>query len=156
MPGKVKFYCGIQGTSLPVTYQEGAIFILERAGTENLGDMYVDISSGKRLHIVPDSELRVYQSSMAESVSSLGQVYIFQELNKIGVAVGDGTTLISNLPIYDYIAITTAIKNKINAYLGTEYLNLTAAQKQTDGLTLPSQSELGETLILSRELWLDL
>lgn len=153
MAGKVRFYRGAQGTSLPAAHQDGAIFIIERAGTNNLGDMYVDVDNGKRLHIIPDSELITYNSTMSGNTSTLGQVYIFQESNKIGIAVGDGSSYIGDLPVYDYTAITNAIENKVNAYLGTEYSSLTAAQKQADGLNIPSlQEELGETLVLSREL----
>ena len=153
MAGKVKFYRGAQGTSLPVAHQDGAIFIIERSGSNNLGDMYVDMDNGKRLHIVPDSELITYNSTMSGNTSTLGQVYVFQEPNKIGIAVGDGSAYIDDLPVYNYTTVTNAIKSKINAYLGTEYSNLTTAQKQADGLNIPSsQSELGETLVLSREL----
>lgn len=154
MAGKVRFYRGVQGTSLPATHQDGAIFILERDGTNNLGDMYVDMDNGKRLHIVPDSELITYKSTMSRTQSTLGQVYVFQEPNKIGIAIGDGKACISDLPVYNHDTVTRAIKNKVNAYLGTEYASdlISDTQRQTDGLNLPSQSELGETLVLSREL----
>ena len=154
MAGKVRFYRGAQGTSLPETHQDGAIFIIERAGTNNLGDMYVDMDNGKRLHIIPDSELITYKSTMSGIQSTLGRVYIFQEPNKTGIAVGDGQAYIGDLPVYNHDIVTTAIKNKVNAYLGTEYASdlISDAQRQTDGLNLPSQSELGETLVLSREL----
>ena len=160
MAGKVKFYRGAQGTSLPNTIQDGAIFIVERAGTNNLGDMYVDIDNATRLHITPDKELVTYNPSMSGTQSTLGQTYIFQEENprKIGIAVGDGSAKIGDLPVYDYTIInkiTEAIVDKVNAYLGTEYNGLTGEQKRADGLTLPSQADLGETLVLSRELWLD-
>ncbi len=155
MAGKVRFYRGAQGTSLPATHQDGAIFIIERAGTNNLGDMYVDMDNGKRLHIIPDSELITYNSSMSGTTSTLGQVYVFQEPNKKGIAVGDGNAFIGDLPIYNSV-VKSVIQNKVNAYLGTEYSNLTTAQKQADRLNIPSsQSELGETLVLSRELWLE-
>ena len=152
MAGKVRFYRGAQGTSLPATHQDGAIFIIERAGTNNLGDMYVDMDNGKRLHIIPDSEFIVYNSSMRQIESTLGQVYLFQESDKKGIAVGDGNAYIGDLPVYNS-SVRGAIRSKVNAYLGTEYSNLTSAQKQADGLILPSsQSELGETLVLSQEL----
>jgi hypothetical protein len=149
---KVRFYRGGGASSLPQAPQDGAIFIVER-GDSGLGDIYVDVSNAKRLHIVPDSELITYNSSMSGIVSTLGQPYIFQETNKIGIAVGDGQAFIGDLPVYNYTTVTTAIKNKVNAYLGTEYSNLSSNQKQLDGLTLPSsQAEIGETLVLSREL----
>lgn len=194
MAGKVRFYRGAQGASLPATRQDGAIFIVERTGTDelgyNLGDMYVDMDNGKRLHIIPDDELITYKSSMSGTTSTLGQVYVFQELNKNGIAVGDGKAYIGDLPVYDFTvaetiashttsiaahdtAITnhtnklaaheTALVSKINAYLGTEYTDnskVTQEQRNTDGLNDPnkdfpsSQNELGETLVLSRELWL--
>ena len=153
MAGKVRFYRGAQGTSLPNTHQDGAIFIIERAGTNNLGDMYVDMDNGKRLHIIPDSELVTYDPNMSETQSTLGQVYVFQEPSKTGIAVGDGEAYIADLPAYNF-TVASAIKNKVNAYLGTEYTSnlISDAQRQKDGLNLPSQSELGETLVLSREL----
>lgn len=161
MAGKVRFYRGAQGTSLPATKQDGAIFIIERAGTDesgnNLGDMYVDMDNGKRLHIIPDKELILYNSSMSGTTSTLGQVYIFQEQNpkKIGVAVGDGSAKIGDLPVYNHTTITAAIKNKVNAYLGTEYNDLSSAYRTTDDINPPSDNdEAKETLVLSRELWL--
>ena len=113
MAGRVRFYRGAQGTSLPATHQDGAIFIIERAGTNNLGDMYVDMDNGKRLHIVPDSEFITYDSTMLNTTSSLGQVYLFQETGKTGIAVGDGQAYIGDLPVYD--STTKAIlQNKVN------------------------------------------
>lgn len=75
------------------------------------------------------------------------------------MAVGDGTTPIIDLPKYT-CAVRDVIKNKINAYLGTEYLSLSSEQKNNDigtvagshlcdGLTIENAPE---TLILSREL----
>lgn len=157
MAGKVRFYRGAQGTSLPATRQNGAIFIIERSSNDNkygVGDMYVDMDNGNRLHIVPDSELVVYNPSMSGTISTLGRVYVFQESSKKGIAVGDGTSYIGDLPVHD-ADVKEAVKSKVNAYLGTEYLNLTTEQKQKDGLNIPSQLELEETLVLSRELWLD-
>lgn len=151
MAGRVRFYRGAQGTSLPATHQDGAIFIIERAGTNNLGDMYVDMDNGKRLHIVPDSEFITYDSTMLNTTSSLGQVYLFQETGKTGIAVGDGQAYIGDLPVYD--STTKAIlQNKVNAYTGsTYYQETTASQRATDGLNVPNDEE---TLVLSRELWL--
>lgn len=162
MAGKVRFYRGAQGTSLPATNQDGAIFIIERAGTDesgnNLGDMYVDMDNGKRLHIMPDKELIFYSSSMSGTTSTLGQVYVFQEQNpkKIGIAVGDGSAKVGDLPVYDYTTINnikTAIENKVNAYLGTEYNNLSSEYKTIDDINPPSNNNgAEETLVLSREL----
>jgi hypothetical protein len=146
---KVKFYRGGGASSLPSTMQDGAIFIVER-GDSGLGDIYVDVSNAKRLHIVPDSELIKYNSSMSGTTSTLGQPYIFQETDKIGIAVGDGNAYIGDLPVYNF-TVKNAIKNKVNAYLGTEYSNLPSNKKQLDGLNLPTE-DVGETLVLSREL----
>ena len=60
MAERVRFYRGAQGASLPAAHQDGAIFIVERDQNNNLGDMYVDIDNGKRLHIVPDSGYHSY------------------------------------------------------------------------------------------------
>jgi hypothetical protein len=149
MAGRVRFYRGAQGTSLPATHQDGAIFIIERTGTNNLGDMYVDMDNGKRLHIVPDSEFITYDSTMLNTTSSLGQVYLFQETGKTGIAVGDGQAYIGDLPVYD--STTKAIlQNKVNAYTGSAYYQeTTASQRAADGLNAPNDAE---TLILSREL----
>lgn len=154
MAGRVRFYRGAQGTSLPATHQDGAIFIIEREGTNSLGDMYVDIDNGKRLHIIPDSEFTIYNSDMSGQVSSLGQVYLFQESGKTGIAVGDGSAYIGDLPVYNS-ATKDILQNKVNAYIGDKYMEETTAQQRaTDGLTnLPTGAELKETLILSRELW---
>lgn len=149
MAGRVRFYRGAQGTSLPATHQDGAIFIIERAGTNNLGDMYIDMDNGKRLHIVPDSEFITYDSTMLNTTSSLGQVYLFQETGKTGIAVGDGQAYIGDLPVYDSTT-KVILQNKVNAYTGsTYYQETTASQRATDGLNAPNDEE---TLVLSREL----
>lgn len=160
MAGRVRFYRGAQGASLPVTHQDGAIFILERDGDNNLGDMYVDVDNGKRLHIVPDSELTIYTSAMSGTPSTLGEVYVFQEANKTGIAVGDGSAYIGDLPVYNLI-VRTAIRNKVNAYLGTEYINLGSNKLSQDkngtkqlstGILEGEDSNPAETLVLTREL----
>lgn len=66
MAERVRFYRGAQGASLPAAHQDGAIFIVERDEANNLGDMYVDMDSGKRLHIVPDSGYHSYPSTTTE------------------------------------------------------------------------------------------
>lgn len=106
MAGRVRFYRGEQGTSLPATRQNGAIFIIERFGSDSngysVGDMYVDMDNGNRLHIIPDKEIIKYNSStMSNVISQKGQTYIFQEENpqKIGIAVGDGSSYIGDLPV---------------------------------------------------------
>ena len=114
MAGKVKFYRGAQGTSLPATRQDGAIFIIERTGTDasgyNLGDMYVDMDNGKRLHIIPDLGFKFYDaSSMLSQTSVLGEVYIVTETDEnnntiqVGIKVGDGNAYIGDLPQYPVI-----------------------------------------------------
>jgi hypothetical protein len=155
MAGKVRFYRGAQGTSLPETHQDGAIFIIERAGTNNLGDMYVDMDNGKRLHIIPDSELIIYNSTMSGNTSTLGQVYIFQETNKTGIAVGDGNAYIGDLPVYNF-SVKNALQNKVNAYLGTEYMSIEESKRNLDKKGTKKLSDdiidASETLVLSREL----
>lgn len=66
MAERVRFYYGAQGTSLPDIRQDGAIFIVERDAANNLGDMFVDMDNGKRLHIVPDSGYHSYPSTTTE------------------------------------------------------------------------------------------
>lgn len=159
MAGKVRFYRGAQGTSLPATHQDGAIFIIERDNTNNLGDMYVDVDNGKRLHIIPDSELTLYNpATMSGTISTLGKTYVFQENSKTGIAVGDGNAYIGDLPVYNFV-VKTAIQNKVNAYLGTEYLSLDSNQLiQDKSGTKQLSSDItnpAETLVLSRELWID-
>ena len=167
MAGKVRFYRGAAGTSLPMPHQDGAIFILERADTDNLGDMYVDMENGKRLHIVPDQSMEIFATpEQGSQQSALGQIYVtyHEDSNspsgkvidsanlKVDVRIGDGKAYIGDLPIYQ-ASISDAVKNKVNAYLGTEYITLSSADRETDKLTIPqTQDELEETLILSREL----
>jgi len=107
MAGKVRFYRGAQGTSLPATHQDGAIFIIERAGTNNLGDMYVDMDNGKRLHIVPDNGYAVYNDSMSSQPSTPGAVYVVMENgNQVGVKIGDsGNAYIGDLPVYRAVSL---------------------------------------------------
>lgn len=158
MAGKIKFYRGAQGTSLPQAHQNGAIFIIERAnssdGVYTLGDIYVDMDNATRLHIAPDSDIIIYDSTMSGTVSSFGKVYFFQETNKKGIAVGDGAAYIGDLPVYNFNTMKTAIQSKVNAYLGTEYLNLDSDQLNKENLSTGiGNSELAaETLVLSREL----
>lgn len=155
MAGQVKFYRGAAGASLPNSHQEGAIFILERVNGSGLGDMYVDIENGKRLHITPDKEIIKYNNSLQSEVSILGQVYLFDGTisNKFGIAIGDGSAYIGDLPTYNFQTMAGAIQNKVNAYLGTEYNALETAKKTVDGLVDNSlTANPSETLVLSREL----
>ena len=149
MAGKVRFYRGAKGTSLPVAHQNGAIFIIERDDVANLGDMYVDMDNGKRLHIVPDSELITYTPIMKRLESIKGQVYVFQETDKTGIAVGDGTSFVGDLPVYT-MTVKNSIKTKVNAYLGTEYR--ATAKNNKEDLLSEDTSKDAETLVLSREL----
>lgn len=161
MAGRVRFYRGAQGASLPATHQDGAIFIIERDSENGLGDMYVDIDNGKRLHIVPDSELIMYNNmTMSGTPSTLGEVYVFQEESKTGIAVGDGNAYIGDLPVYNF-NVRTAIQNKVNAYLGTEYINLGSDKLSKDksgtkqlstDLIEKEDANPNETLVLTREL----
>lgn len=169
MAGKVRFYRGEQGTSLPATRQNGAIFIIERFGSDSngysVGDMYVDMDNGNRLHIIPDKEIIKYNSStMSNVISQKGQTYIFQEENpqKIGIAVGDGSSYIGDLPVWGYEIkekIKEAVKQKVNAYLGTEYLGLGSEKLTADTIDISQLNKdpegPAETLVLTRELWLD-
>lgn len=183
MAGKVRFYRGEQGTSLPATRQNGAIFIIERFGSDgngySVGDMYVDMDNGNRLHIVPDQPFQVYTSNQSGNVSTRGSLYVEYEKdennhNKITnayVRVGDGNAYIGDLPVYS-TRLYDAIKNKVNAYLGTEYLTQSQRDEDTGSATNKPLSDnfpkkmvdnkevideqaLAETLVLSRELWLD-
>lgn len=123
MAGKVRFYRGEQGASLPSNHQDGAIFIIERDSTNALGDMYVDMDNGKRLHIIPDSGFKVYESTMNGQPSELGQVYVCFEtrpsanqtteqaalnpnkLFQVGIKVGDGKAFIGDLPTYEAVTV---------------------------------------------------
>lgn len=159
MAGKVRFYRGAKGTSLPATHQNGAIFIIERDDTANLGDMYVDMDDGKRLHIIPDQPFQVYTSSQSGNISTKGSLYVEYEkdennqnqITNAYVRVGDGDAYIGDLPVYS-AKLYDAIKNKVNAYLGTEYLTLlNSDQLNADNLNV-SQATAAETLVLSHEL----
>lgn len=103
---KVKFYRGGGASSLPQSPQDGAIFIVER-GDSGLGDIYVDVSNAKRLHITPDKGFFVYDAlNMSGKLSQLGEVYILlnEEDDQIGVKVGDGKAFIGDLPTYNAIS----------------------------------------------------
>lgn len=157
---KVRFYRGAAGTSLPqaTSSTDGTIFIVERGLNSGLGDMYVDIDTGKRLHIIPDSEIEFYNSSMSGQTSVVGKVYFFQD--RAGVAVGDGSAYIGDLPLYSFVtpALKSALSTKVNAYLGTEYRNLNSNQTDLDKsgsnklIDSFSAQDASETLVLSREL----
>ena len=109
--GKIRFYRGTQGTPLPETHLNGAIFVLERSGTDDdgygLGDMYVDMNEGKRLHIIPDSHYIIYNDSMRGQPSTPGTIYIVMENNnQIGVKIGDsGNAYIGDLPTYHAVSL---------------------------------------------------
>jgi hypothetical protein len=113
MAGKVRFYRGAQGTSLPTPTQDGAIFIIEGTGTDGtytLGDMYVDMDNGKRLHIAPDNGYQIYNpTTMASQVSQPGAIYVIVDnnSNQIGVKIGDSTgAYIGDLPIYSAVSVS--------------------------------------------------
>lgn len=189
MAGKVKFYRGAQGTSLPTTTQDGAIFIIERLGSDGkgygVGDIYVDMDQGKRLHIIPDNNFSIYNSdpSISGQTSKPGMLYVVMDENnnQVGVKIGDGQAYIGDLPTYDAILANTvqqhttqleqhtnqleqhtnklttyqiAISDKVNAYLGDEYLELGENKINKDNnLKNGIDSETAaETLVLSREL----
>lgn len=190
--GIVKFVQGAEGTSLPADIRPGSIYIIERDSARGVGDMYVDLPDGSnRVHIVPDvnipNQITMVNESNISTISEDGKCYVFNQrdtegnLIKIGVAVGDGTSYIGNLPVVDpsvtnilnnygttinnhTTAINTLKHTKINAYLGTEYLALNSEYKNADiGITegshlydgLQGQNAIAaETLVLTRELWL--
>lgn len=115
MAKKIRFCRGSQDASLPDVRQDGTIFVIERAnssdGTYPLGDMYVDVDNEKRLHIIPDpsNNFFIYNSeTMSGKKSKLGIIYIVTDINnnQIGIKVGDGITMINNLPIYSIEQIT--------------------------------------------------
>ena len=84
MAGRVRFYRGAAGTSLPQPSQStsGSIFIIERQGSNGFGDMYVDMDNGRRLHIAPDNSLVPYyknnDSIDTPLISNKGTVYFFE------------------------------------------------------------------------------
>ena len=160
MAERVRFYRGAQGASLPAAHQDGAIFIVERDEANNLGDMYVDMDSGKRLHIVPDSGYHSYPLGTTEWVSTLskeGAVYVIHDgtasENQIAVKIGDGKAYIGDLPTYWAIP-REIVNSKINAYIGTDYQDINKQNKEN---LLPNdfpRDDAAETLVLTRELWL--
>ena len=125
MAGKIRFYRGSSGTELP-PIQNGGIFVVERPGVDKnnsqygLGDIYVDIDNARRLHIVPDSDFIIFDDSMTNQKSVLGEVYIVvrDKLDpttgepvldehgdvvqiQAGVRIGDGLAYVGDLPLYD-------------------------------------------------------
>ena len=160
MAERVRFYRGAQGASLPAAHQDGAIFIVERDEANNLGDMYVDMDSGKRLHIVPDSGYHSYPSTTTEWIntpSKEGAVYVIHDgsasENQIAVKIGDGKAYIGDLPTYWAIP-KEIVNNKINAYMGNEYRNINKGNAENLLPNSLSEADAAETLVLTRELWL--
>lgn len=102
---QVRFYRGEVGASLPNQTINGAIFIVERDAQNNLGDIYIDMDSGKRLHIKPDSDFKIYNNTLVNKISSLGEIYIMldENENQTGIKVGDGKAYIGDLPVYPVI-----------------------------------------------------
>lgn len=99
---KVKFYRGVAGSSLPLTTEEGAIFVLERDAANGFGDIYVDIANGKRLHIKPENQYIFYDdATMRGLTSEPGCLYIITEDDdQVGIKIGDGNAYIGDLPVY--------------------------------------------------------
>lgn len=137
MAGKIRFYRGSSGTELP-PIQNGGIFVVERPGVDKnnsqygLGDIYVDIDNARRLHIVPDSDFVIFDDSMTNQKSVLGEVYIVvrDKLDPItgepvldehgdvvqiqaGVRIGDGLAYVGDLPLYDADVYST-VQNIVN------------------------------------------
>jgi hypothetical protein len=153
LPTRIKFYQSTSAASLP-EYQNGAIFIVQRDGTKQLGDMYVDVETGKRLHIKPETDAKIYSETefedLTNEVSSLGAIYITYVLDEnnervqTGIRVGDGLAYIKDLPKYPYISQEKIDfwDNKVNAYIATDSV-FNGAYTAADA---------NETLVLTRVL----
>lgn len=156
---QVKFYRGEIGTSLPSESINGAIFVIERDKENNLGDIYVDMESGKRLHIKPDSGFKVYDNTLINKISSLGEIYIILDdnQNQTGIKVGDGKAYIGDLPIYPVISQDQIAfwNNKVNAFIGLDdpleesFINSGIKVVPGSFINLPTE-EQQETLVLTR------
>lgn len=156
---QVRFYRGEVGASLPNQTINGAIFIVERDAQNNLGDIYIDMDSGKRLHIKPDSDFKIYNNTLVNKISSLGEIYIMldENDNQTGIKVGDGKAYIGDLPIYPVISQDqiTFWNNKVNAFIGLN--SSTEESFATSGIKIIPSSFIDlsdvdqqETLVLTR------
>lgn len=156
---QVRFYRGEVGASLPNQTINGAIFIVERDAQNNLGDIYIDMDSGKRLHIKPDSDFKIYNNTLVNKISSLGEIYIMldENENQTGIKVGDGKAYIGDLPIYPVITQDqiTFWNNKVNAFIGLN--SSTEESFATSGIKIIPSSFIDlsdvdqqETLVLTR------
>lgn len=156
---QVKFYRGETGTSLPNETINGAIFVIERDKDKNLGDIYVDMESGKRLHIKPDSDFKIYNNTLINKISSLGEIYVIldEDQNQTGIKVGDGKAYIGDLPEYPVISKEQFLfwNNKVNAYIGLDdpleesFANSGITIVPGSFINLPEE-EQQETLVLTR------
>lgn len=156
---QVRFYRGEVGASLPNETINGAIFIVERDAQNNLGDIYIDMDSGKRLHIKPDSDFKIYNNTLVNKISSLGEIYIMldENENQTGIKVGDGKAYIGDLPVYPVITQDqiTFWNNKVNAFIGLN--SSTEESFATSGIKIIPSSFIDlsdvdqqETLVLTR------
>lgn len=156
---QVRFYRGEVGASLPNETINGAIFIVERDAQNNLGDIYIDMDSGKRLHIKPDSDFKIYNNTLVNKISSLGEIYIMldENDNQTGIKVGDGKAYIGDLPVYPVITQDqiTFWNNKVNAFIGLN--SSTEESFATSGIKIIPSSFIDlsdvdqqETLVLTR------
>jgi len=156
---QVRFYRGEVGASLPNQTINGAIFIVERDAQNNLGDIYIDMDSGKRLHIKPDSDFKIYNNTLVNKISSLGEIYIMldENENQTGIKVGDGKAYIGDLPVYPVITQDqiTFWNNKVNAFIGLN--SSTEESFATSGIKIIPSSFIDlsdidqqETLVLTR------
>lgn len=155
----VLFYRGKDEENLPAI-SDGAIFVIDSQKqvrgkitnedvNNHYGNMYVDVGSGDtgvRLHIKPEDG--VYFRKKADwatddSVSLEGIPYfiiesISQDGNEIkyipSVAVGDGNTVVKNLPLYDLVS--KAQKDNWNSKVKANAIHIDGINEENNHYTL--------------------
>lgn len=113
---QVKLYRGSQEASLPVTTQDGALYVVQ-TGAET-GDVYADIN-GQRIKIGTGSggtfiHTTAEWQQLSELVSARGSIYIYSDARSYqdgeetvyvpGIKVGDGTSYVVDLPFVNVTA----------------------------------------------------
>ena len=134
---QLKFYRGAQGDSLPV-HQDGAIYIVDSGDTPvngvATGKMYVDTQNNRRLGISGASVHKINKedlANMANVPSTEGTIYLIleqkgesNEMEQVGIKIGDGLAYIVDLPMYSQFD-SDLIAKHVTATLGNTIANVT-------------------------------
>lgn len=136
MSSQISFYRGAAGASLPEQKHDGAIYIVDSGDSlddngHGRGDLFVDVSSSKRLRITPDSssvDIAMYTeteiANMINVTSIRGMIYIITDdegEHQTGIKIGDGLAYINDLPTFGYFSnqAITAFRKHVSAIAGS-------------------------------------